>query len=708
MFSGQLDFTNVNFSREIEKEFQKFKVKPDEVVFIYPGYLDSIYKEEVEKKTSLYSSLTRFESIPVTALSFDQFADFTASPIYGESKVLCDLNSLRDGIIRTGVIKLASDKKDQVILKAPSGTAFVKPSKQVFDEFISTASLTVGYSEHQFLAFCILSKKPKMEVNAIYIDTSSISGVIEAVVYYLYKFSGENCKNVKYHSFSSYDGKHLKPDSVLNAWIIISASRSNNLGVSIAKEWGLLNEQVLTILSYKKTEEDKLGDEILVDVSGLSDSCLKEQDSGSLVKVAVVGENFTSELKSPYAVMIKGTHKPKSVSGLIEKNNTNKLFICNKNHVALTANVSELYGDKFIEWLDKIIGWYLPVNLKWVITSNDEGADLLFNKLKESLNKVGVKDYKRVNASDIEKEVNGEGAAIVLSPLLMNGDDLLRINRSLRIAEHKGNRIFISALSLFESKEEFSKCKNSVLYGPNSLKYLFYTYHEAFSGGGLSEQSSWELEEKVVGELPGEFWRSRLGKLHNQDEGLKGFIGIHSFDSNKRLEFTKDFAFWSGDYDENQVDPEAVYATVSAILQNLRDKKLTDIDKDSLFSYVYHHSVIDPYNFERFNDSLLQSSLWRGGKARELDYSTSDDMSAKFCSIVEDLFVANKAYKENASVDLLMGIAVGRIKVTQGSLRNLVDLIKKLSSLEHVKVLVDYIKREQLGDDGEFEDDIPF
>ncbi|MDO8825963.1 hypothetical protein [Methylophaga sp.] len=151
-------------------------------------------------------------------------------------------------------------------------------------------------------------------------------------------------------------------------------------------------------------------------------------------------------------------------------------------------------------------------------------------------------------------------------------------------------------------------------------------------------------------------------------------------------------------YQPEAINPEAVYLTISSILQGLRERPYLENDKDSLFSYVYQHSVIAPENFTRFTDALLQSCLWRASNAREMDYRSDRVLSEEFSSILERLIDENSSGKENAAVDLLMGIATGKIQLETTVLNQLVnqatDYYKDVNG--NAISLIEYIKTKLL------------
>ncbi|AKH70226.1 hypothetical protein IMCC21906_02581 [Spongiibacter sp. IMCC21906] len=632
VFSGQLEGGELAYSQLIESGYQKFKNRPEEVIFVYPEYIKKAVTKIFIKDGQAYRNIVRYgDEIPVSLAPFDIRGDVVLESINQMSALTDDISSLRDQIVSKGVYSLARTRKDQVIQKAPSGTVFIKPSAKEYDEFIKASELAVGYAENQFVGFSLLSRAPReRDIRRIYIDTNSISSFIEALLYYWVKFTGAECKQATYHSYSSYGGKDkAKPEDSENVWLIISASRSNSMGIDMAADWKLENDQVITLLSYTPTQQGNVGDEILVNIASLSESAEREIVNGSLMKVKVWGENFTAEVEKPNPVHIRAEHKTPAISKLIVPNIQSGLIKLNRK-VSADLAVNSVYFDcneylesdvKFLGWLDKVIDWYVPSKTSWLVY---RGIDLASVTLADSIEKRmqanGIHSFTKIDISDAYKKIKGNEAVVVAMPVTGSGQTLLKLNRNLRISGHLGNRIFISPFVVSTSKSAFDQFRNSLIYGPNGMKYMFLSYKSVYIGH-TDEENSWSQELKVVEHLDSDFWKHRASLLRNHKDGLKGAIGTPSLKIDERLSFTRDFAFWgTTNYDPKIIDHEAVYLTISSILQGLREKPYSNTDKDSLFSYVYQHAVLAPDNFTRLTDALLQSCLWRAANIREMDY----------------------------------------------------------------------------------------
>ena len=264
---------------------------------------------------------------------------------------------------------------------------------------------------------------------------------------------------------------------------------------------------------------------------------------------------------------------------------------------------------------------------------------------------------------------------------------------------HDGNRLFISPFVMPANTHDFDTLKKSLLFGRDGLRYQFFYFYQLCIGHKETE-NSWELELKVIRALRNEsaFWSNRLLRLERQGDGLEGFIGTPPAEEEAKLTFSDGFAFWSGwGINHAECDHEIIYLTISAVLQNLREKMSIADSSDSLRSHVYQHAVISPENFVRYNDSILQSCIWRAANSTELDYRRSDELSHAMSRIILRVIDDLKSNKSQVAIDLLMGVATGKIRLSKKVLDGLLlEAFSKFHENAGVLALLTYIREEHI------------
>jgi hypothetical protein len=712
LFTGQLEGNDSDYGDEIDSILKARDYHYNEIIFLFPEYLENDFLKFINIDDRMISNLNRAEGAKqISFVRFNGFSDLTVVHII-KSNVgsICDeCEKLKAEIIQSGIFSLVEKRKDKVILKSPPGTVFKKPSQTKFSEFIKTSELSVGYSENQFLAFTLLASRPFIDdirsIKNIWIDTSSISQYIEPLIYYIQRFNGDDQKNIKYHSFQSYGDDASAgyecciPDVLDDVWVVISASSSNNLGRKIYQAWnGLEHEQIVTILSYADTQFDqdylsnsqddnpeyplKFGDRIVANISKFSEIRQGEISYGSEVPINVIGENFTVQVEDPNQVLLRKPHAPIEISNFINPLNETNSILCSKkvsNRLRSTyfdyvefSKTKTVLNDKYKRWLKDIVSWYMPSSIACVIYDfNDEASKVLFDDIKPYLGNIDIVDINDIKSIESDKGI------VALMPVITRGHSFIKLNSDLRLLGHDGQRFFIAPFATPQTHRDFDLFHRSLILGPRNLKYNFFNFRKVYLGHQEAE-NSWQRELKLIERFNSDIWVERASRLRKQSEGIQQNIGVSCDPNNESLNFSVGFAFWTSGYNPEKVNSSAVYWTISAILQNLREKKFTDFDKETLFSHVYQHSVLDPLNFTRFNDPLLQSCLWRSAYDRELDFRTPIDMSRKFVDILERLAKSRAAGEFNATLDLLVGIAIGKIKISEQYLSEIIDKISKL------------------------------
>lgn len=708
LFLGQyVPDSKLGLSGEIQRAYEN-SLTPEIVFLVYPEYLSHSIKSLVGNDAFSFD-LCRYKNSPVVLVEFNEQGKF----IYDKEKIIgngidvnFDLDKLALDIAKSGYDHLMGERSQDVLVKSPSGTIFSKPSGKTLEEFIYTSQLARSSCENQFLAMTLLRYAPKVsEIDCIYIDTASISAIAEALVYYITKFGGKNCKHVKYSSYSSYSGlDESKPSNIDGAWVVISASASMSMGKNIVAQWNIRPEQVVTILSYKKIlSKDSVnnGDVVVFSVDSYSN---RDKKSQSPIKVQVEGENFTAEVFPPNQILIRKLHKPDVVSDAIYKYRSGDVFSVNRDSRCLYVDYLKLRAKYFDEdkklygWIKQVVSWSVPKNLAAIIVRKSDADDLFCEDFKVILKEHGfVFDDSTVDIvrPDDDKKMAkiGDGAILILSPVISSGNYFVDVNRSLRLAGHKGMRVFATAYLTSPSREHCKRFKNSLIMATNDFRYAFHSYKTIYVDSKYN--STWVAEKKFITGMINHadashkgvgFWIERKGLLEKSGIGLNGLLGVSYSDVSDKFELTKDFAFWPSGYEnEDTLDLEAVYATVLSIFQNIRENNIAG---DSLKSNIYQHSVISPENFVRFNDSILQSCLWRCANPSELDYRRSDQISSDFQRILSKIMVSSDLGRGVVSLDLLLAIALRWIKLSDKSLIKVIDDAKTSLSEPQAKLLV--------------------
>lgn len=715
MFLGQyVDSASKSLTSSIQDAYKE-NLKPELVFFIYPSYLESEISIFLEKENTKID-LTRQKYSPVLCISFDIKGEFVEKRRFDESNHIdFDINykQLAVDTVKYGYANLMEKRSNDVLVKSPAGTTFVKPSGKNLEEFIYASQLARCNFEHQFLAMSLLRYAPELNfIDCIYIDTSSISPIAESVIYYISKFQDSKCKHITYRSFSSYSGleKNNKPDNASGSWVIVSASASTSMGKKIVKDWNIKPQQIVTILSYSPVlseEEPNIGNAV---VFCLNDYSSRDKDSFSPIKVQVQGESFSAEVSNPEKALLLKKHKPDFIDTCVFKYHNDNVFSVNKCGHSLHVdyiNLRKKYldqnnnGGELFNWMKQVVQWTIPRNLSAIVVGSGNAEKKFLDDFKKVLSEC---DFDTSTLYELSPEDQngmqkiGTGAVLVLSSAVSTGRFFVDVNRELRLAKQNGMRVFATSFVVSPSRIQYKNIQTSLTQGTNGFKYSYLNFNKIFIGSKNLSPWTKELEfiKKLInnsdeGDIGMDFWVSRKEILEKEGEGLNGRVGIHYSDANGKLEIAPDFVFWPPKYAVSNINLEAIYATISSVLQNLRDN---EIDGCRLSANIYQHCVIDPENFVRFNDSVLQSCLWRCAMPGELDYRRSDALSSDMQRILRKIFMSCQSARGVISLDLLMGLATRWIKISNEAMNKVIEDAELYLKEPHAILLIKQMKIE--------------
>lgn len=228
--------------------------------------------------------------------------------------------------------------------------------------------------------------------------------------------------------------------------------------------------------------------------------------------------------------------------------------------------------------------------------------------------------------------LNRSAGVVACAAVAGKGSQLLEVSRMLR-DKHEGPRLYLVGYQVAETRGELSGLRANLVHS-KTVPYDFARFGGAAVGTSLS--SSFEREVATyyglsidTGSLPG-LMRRRANALGSTATVGELALLPHGSKVDAAMRLRAGFAFWPDGYEPAPFHAE-VLATVAVLLQRAREHDKLPDDK-RLSTASYRQVVLDPENFARFNDGVLQGSLLRCAHPSELDYradhAASDFMKA--------------------------------------------------------------------------------
>lgn len=126
------------------------------------------------------------------------------------------------------------------------------------------------------------------------------------------------------------------------------------------------------------------------------------------------------------------------------------------------------------------------------------------------------------------------------------------------------------------------------------------------------------------------------------------------------LKLRKNSIFFPKACDPATVSQADVFLCVSATLHKLRGEPA---GPETLGRGLRHHALLDPANFERFTDGVIQASFLRAALPVELDYTVDTGASGSMAEFLRAMFRNPEAQGE-AALEFAMAIATRRLCLT--------------------------------------------
>lgn len=617
---------------------------------------------------------------------------------------------------------------------------FVFPSGKHCDKFLRTGNILLNGSEISFLAFCLLEHlKPNFD--RIFCDTSSINSVAYALLDLKRKFN----PNYDYpiESFGSYDGLYKNPKSYTpKDFLIISASTSANIISYILLHHEMIDRENIAVLYFLGKQKDYLTvkDKVICNLTK-SDNNLEgieyyptyqEKDclfcrSGSY-PVQVSGDVFLLEKPHINRIVLSVRDPQNNLSSFVQqfKSIKTEQSILKTNYKENSKNKYEVYVSydeiiqdvidnraRFSQYqrkLDNFINQYIPSNTKYIVHLDDSGSRKLAEYITSSISKNYKDDKVPVNTSilDLSPIKNQDGSLIVVGSCISNGKNLLYLSRALRKFNNL-RLIYFVGLVRTPSLEHLNFLKSNLCQGMYGATTNSFVSVEILHCNGESKNNSWQEEIDFISELithlnnTGDRSEELLSYLTDRKNYLKSssseiskglsnklFYPQIIKDKHKELKIRKGFAFFKFTGFTNDVAQSDIYFTISNIVNSLR---FTEDKSKNLIQSTYVRNLIDPGNFNRFNDGIIQASILRSASPEEMFYSMDSNLSEDMYSILETIVKYRNNDQGEALLEFMYALAIRKLTLKEIHLEKLLDIIDSNCDVLLVRAFSEYIRK---------------
>lgn len=572
---------------------------------------------------------------------------------------------------------------NHVVLRAPPGYAYQKPSGARSEYFLKA---DLGLTSSASVALVALALFRKLyagrverfrDLEAVFVDTMAISPVAYALrdLLGLCEFN-RPFQIESFHSYGGLDGvKRPLPGTTL---CLISASSS----MSMQEKWmatkGVGRDEVATLVTFE-TAGDSAADALLA----IESPQLSEVGHSSRFSIRIQGESFLPEQEPPKKVLLSDKlHRSDEDIEHFRAFAGQEVFDIYRRPGGAPSKARALFVDgdallnqlRFQVWLETQLFHSVKAATQVIVWQKDipsrRFAEMVEIFCRERL---CLTSLRTMSVSELAHASLGRSdGVIVCAAVVGKGSQLLEVSRMLR-DKHEGPRLYLVGYQVAETRDELSTLRTNLIHS-KAVQYEFARFGGAAVGTSLASSFERELGTYYglsadTGALPGLMHRRANALGSTQEVGALALLPHGALvDASMRLR--AGFAYWPDGYEPTPFHPE-VLATVAVLLQRAREHdKLPDNKRLSTGSY--RQVVLDPENFARFNDGILQGALLRCAHPSELDYRADHAASDFMKALV--LRALSRATEEAGEgfLEFLLALMTKRLQLADAHLHEIV------------------------------------
>lgn len=618
-------------------------------------------------------------------------------------------------LIETGEQKIIFQKgisqlfeSSNVLCPAPAGFIFVKPSKQKSKYFLRADAAFCETERVHFLAYALLEKiahredQTKEPIAVIFIDTMAIASLAYVLRELYHELYGKPRPRVE--SFHSYEGmRNIRFPRERTSLCIISASSSMSMHRDWEKITRCLPSEVFTLITFKSAEES--GQAIYA--FDRADLLSGNEDLSGLRDLRMFGENFAPEdVKLKPVLLNVKAHRDEKWFEVGQDYSKSKIFSLmkavrpsEKQRAVFVEGLTLLKQKKFVRFLEKQLMQCVPLSLQAIICQDDPASIQLAKNCAKKIKAIrgdGVAPLVISASKLVTSELHSEKALLIVAAVIGKGAKLRSISRDLRDI-HTGARHYLIGFQIGESIEDFGKLRSNLVFSAKKSVITVSILETLAIGRTVS--AAYESEQTLLNK-----WKNlasltplnaRISELQKRSGITQGAFLPATLLNEEHLKLRKDFAYWKSGYAENCDHSIAVLLTVAVMLQRAREVNKFEDDGHRLASDTFQQVVLDPENFARYNDGVIQAALLRSAHPSELDYSSNEEVCHRMADLLSSIFRQYSRQQGEAALEFAFALKTGRLKLVSHDMERLQKEVKELGGDEkYLELLKDFLNEE--------------
>ena len=694
IFIGAEQFDDTRLLDIVERQIQGALV-PSEVIIAVPSTIASTIKNLFEISENLTTLKARLNNASLVLLTYDELGKESEAFSILDNGIVKPSISLQQ-IKRRALTDLFREREGFVA--SNNSYHFKNPSGRHTERFMRLTNILVHWEEISFIAFCILQFLPTNKTK-LFIDTPGLFCIVAAINDFRRGFNGNHLHATNFHSYDGIIDGNFDFGIIENSIAIISASTSGNMAKVLEEKYAFNRSQIVHILYLGKLDKRVL--RVVCDLSrhkienptgfemdrqvGNAESC--SLCTAGSEAIPLKGDQFNIPGPQGGSLLLVKKDAPEELSEIFFRLGCRGVFgigLSTSKSQPKEFHVSYKRLEEaplFKEKLNYILDRSVPAKTKFVVKLNESCSSLA----EEVFSKFECNKQTILEIDDIKSMEATTAPVVIVVDVVESGRILQDASRKLRQVCPNAPLLYIVGFSKVLSSTKLTELTNTIIQSDKSRKHILEIIEHLVLPQSKNS-NAWQSELGLLQELSFStndsapftaFLKRRIALLSAVTQPLINNVFLsNNPDADVPLILQPGFSFWSKSLKgSTQAD---VYFTMASVLHSLRTTGDHKDSKKKIMKSWLQQTILDPENFGRFNDGILQASILRAALPRELNYSDSPDSSIEMAQFVRRTLESHDNSKGEAACEFLLAIATSRLRLREVDLREEVLAVQNL------------------------------
>lgn len=582
------------------------------------------------------------------------------------------------------------------LVKAPAGVHFTKLSGQHTDRFLRASNVLLTSAAIGAIAFFCLGLIGDVHVKRVFVDTAPLVGVAFAMAR-VAKAAGMRSSDPEVESFSSYGGLNNLPPLGSNDLFLLSASTSGSLaGELVRKDACEALIITLFLLGVPPTERTigKVACNLTITkdrffgyepvVNAKADKCRFCQRG--YLAAPLEGDQFLLEKRDVTRMRISSASQPKQARDAMEKLARKGLLsvelhtTTQKTNIRLDLKAALEQVTDIREQALRLLRRFTPNPLDAIVLVDMDVALFTFLIAEAGLS-TQFQNAPVYSYDQLASIPSQQGARVLVFLGVIDDHAKVRsVNAQMRVKAPHGDVAYLSVLSIVDSAQSLRELEMFLCYGERGADT--FTFKSAISlmlPNLDAVPTSWTQELELLQRMSSDLDRRLAPELQARLSELLGpgirQNGLFIEGKNGPLKIAADFVYLNTDGDLSEISQADVFAVVSNLLATARCNNVglatppgklpgAVVKNQSVYGQVLVNlAALCPRNLRDYNDAILRAAFLRASHLQELNYAVDEGCSAEVLAILVAEVDAWESMRGNATPEILMALACGRLKL---------------------------------------------